>query len=138
MREPDQKYWDAMIIRSWNRFESCAMLTAAAKFEFGQYPHELGLKRSNRCFGGVRSWVATYMPELSKKLWDLPKEKQIDLLRWLQTTNIDVEKPSKKSINYYRESYDKVARNQKHMQQRTISNNLERGLNKNNSWTKVK
>ena len=138
MREPDQKYWDAMIIRAWNRFESCAMLTTAAKLEFGEYPHLLGLKRSEHCFGGVRSWVATHMPELSKKLWDIPKEKQVELLRWLQTTNIDVEKPSKKSVKYYREAYDKVTQNRRYMQQKTLSENLAQTLNRNNSWTKVK
>jgi hypothetical protein len=138
LRAPDQKYWDAMIIRAWNKFESCAHLTIAAKLEFGKYPHELGLKRSKSCFGGVRAWVATYMPQLSQKLWDVPKEKQVELLRWLQTTDIDVGKPDKKATKFYREPYDKVVENRKLMQQRTISNNLEKGLNQNNSWTKSK
>ena len=138
MREPDQKYWDAMIIKAWNNFDSCAQLGTAAKYEFGAYPQELGLKRSKDCFGGVRSWVATYMPQLSQKLWDVPKERQVELLRWLQTTNIDVGKADKKTAKYYAEGYNMVRKNRKLMQQRTVSNNLEKTLNACNSWTKVK
>lgn len=138
MREPNQKYWDAMIIKAWNNFENCKQLVTAAKYEFGDYPQNLGLKRSKNCFGGVRSWVATYMPQLSQKLWDVPREKQVELLRWLQTAGIDVDKPDKKTVKFYREPYDKVVENKKLMQQKTISNNFEQGLNKNNSWTKVK
>ena len=138
MREPDQKYWDAMIIKAWNNFDSCAQLVTAAKYEFGAYPQELGLKRSKDCFGGVRSWVATYMPQLSQKLWDVPKERQVELLRWLQTTNIDVGKADKKTAKYYAEGYNMVRKNRKLMQQRTVSNNLEKTLNAGNSWTKLK
>jgi hypothetical protein len=138
VREPDQKYWDAMIIRAWNNFENCAQLVTAAKYEFGAYPHELGLKRSKNCFGGVRAWVATYMPQLSQKLWDVPKERQVELLHWLQTTDIDIGKADKKTAKYYAEPYNKVSKNKKLMQQRTVSNNLEKTLNAGNSWTKVK
>lgn len=127
-----------MIIRAWNNFENCAQLVTAAKYEFGAYPQELGLKRSKDCFGGVRAWVATYMPQLSQKLWDVPKERQVELLNWLQTTNIDVGKANKKSAKYYAEGYNMVRKNRKLMQQKTISNNLEKSLNSGNSWTKVK
>ena len=127
-----------MIIKAWNNFDSCAQLVTAAKYEFGAYPQELCLKRSKDCFGGVRSWVATYMPQLSQKLWDVPKERQVELLRWLQTTNIDVGKADRKTAKYYAEGYNMVRKNRKLMQQRTVSNNLEKTLNAGNSWTKVK
>ena len=127
-----------MIIKAWNNFDSCAQLVTAAKYEFGAYPQELGLKRSKDCFGGVRSWVATYMPQLSQKLWDVPKERQVELLRWLQTTNIDVGKADRKTAKHYAEGYNMVRKNRKLMQQRTVSNNLEKTLNAGNSWTKVK
>jgi hypothetical protein len=138
MRELDQKYWDAMIIRSWNKFETCNQLSNACFFEFGDYPNKLKLKRNTQMFGGVRAWVACYMPELSEKLWNVPKEKQIELLNWLQTTKIDVQKMSKKANNYGTEASRLTYKNKKLLQQKTLSRDLEKTLNRNNMWQVVK
>jgi hypothetical protein len=138
MREVDQKYWDAMIIRSWNKFETCKQLSYSCFYEFGDYPENLNLKRNTKMFGGVRAWVASYMPELSEKLWNVPKEKQVDLLKWLQTTKIDIQKPSSKQNKYATEAVKKTHKNQKLLQQKTTSKNLEQTLNRNNMWQVVK
>jgi hypothetical protein len=138
MRELNQKYWDAMIIRSWNKFETCKQLSYSCFYEFGNYPENLNLKRNTKLFGGVRAWVATYMPELSEKLWNVPKEKQVDLLNWLQTTKIDIQKASSKQNKYATEAVKKTHRNQKLLQQKTTSKNLEQNLNRNNMWQVVK
>jgi len=138
MREVDQKYWDAMIIRSWNKFETCKKLSYSCFYEFGDYPENLNLKRNTKMFGGVRAWVASYMPELSEKLWNVPKEKQVDLLKWLQTTKIDIQKPSSKQNKYATEAVKRTHKNQKLLQQKTTSKNLEQTLNRNNMWQVVK
>jgi hypothetical protein len=85
MREPTQRFWDAMIIKSWQNFDSCYKLNIWAREEFGKYPQHLELKRTQNCFGsgtqGVRVWVAQYMPALSEQLFALPKERHIELLQ---------------------------------------------------------
>jgi len=138
MREPDQKYWDAMIIRSWNKFENCHQLSNACKDEFGVYPQDLKIKRCTEMYGGVRAWVASRMPELSEKLWNVPKEKQVELLRWLQTTNIDISKKSSKQNKYESEARKNTYKNRKLLQQKTLSHDLEKTLNRNNMWQVVK
>jgi len=138
MREVNQKYWDAMIIRSWNKFESCTNLSVACYHEFGDYPQNLNLKRNTQMFGGVRAWVAAHMPELSEKLWNVPKEKQVDLLNWLQTTKIDVQKKSRKTNNYGSEAHKLLHVSNGRMNQKLVSGKLQQTLNRNNMWQVVK
>jgi len=88
MRKPDQRFWDAMIIRSWQNFDSCNKLKDWCHSEFGCLPYELGLKRTEHCFGAVRAWVATYMKPLSDKLWDLPMNRHVELLDWMDKANV--------------------------------------------------
>jgi hypothetical protein len=137
IRAPDQKFWDAMIIRAWNNFDSCKFLMFQAKLEFGDYPHNLGLIRSTNCFGGVRAWVASELKPLSERLWITPKNKQIELLNWMGTVKLDCSR-DKKTQKYGTEARDKVVVSRRRMQQRTVSINLEKSLNKNNSWNVIK
>lgn len=142
MREVNQRFWDAMIIKAWQNFDSCHKLSLWCLDEFGKFPRELGLKRSENCFGGtagVRVWVSTYMPQLSEKLFALPKERHIELLDWLAKSNID-SKTSKgsKASKYYSEAKNQFTASNKKATQATWSYNLEKTLNKNNRWDIVK
>lgn len=142
MREINQRFWDAMIIKSWQNFDSCHKLSLWCLDEFGKFPRDLGIKRSQNCFGGtngVRVWVATYMPQLSEKLFALPKERHIELLDWLAKSKID-SKTSKgsKSSKYYHEARTEMLKANKKAIQATWSMNLEKNLNQNNKWNIVK
>ena len=142
MREISQRYWDAMIIKSWQNFDNCHKLNLWCLDEFGKFPSELGLKRTQNCFGGtngVRVWVANYMPQLSEKLFALPKERHIELLDWLAKSKID-SKTSRgsRTSKYYSEAKTAFNKSDKKATQATWSYNLEKTLNNGNRWSIVK
>jgi len=143
MREVTQRFWDAMIIKSWQNFDDCHKLNLWAYDEFGDFPQRLDLKRTKNCYGkkgfGVRVWVASFMPALSEKLFALPKERHIELLDWLAKNKIDSLSSRKSRVNkYYNEArHEYLAANRK-ATQATWSMNLEKTLNKNNRWDIVK
>ena len=142
MRKIDQRFWDAMIIKSWQNFDSCHKLSIWCLDEFGKFPSELGLKRASNCFGGtngVRVWVATFMPQLSEKLFALPKERHIEILNWLGKSNIDsLTSKGSKTSKYYYEARSEMKKTDKKAIQATWSMNLEKNLNQNNKWNIVK
>lgn len=141
MRELSQRFWDAMIIKSWQDFDNCDKLNAWAFQEFGDYPMNLDLKRVKNCYPkmGVRVWVDTYMPQLSEKLFALPKNRHIELLDWLGKSSIDsiYQKRSKgkrfiaEITNSHRNSRIKAI-------QTIVSKEIEKGYNRNNQWSVVK
>ena len=138
MREINHRFWDAMIIRSWNEFGNSYSLGMACMYEFGVYPDKLGILR---CKGlikqGTRVWVARQLTPLSERLWITPKEKQIALLDWLEESKLDCI-VNKKARKYGTEAVGKLKRNQQRMQQARISNDLQQSLNQNNMWKVVK
>jgi hypothetical protein len=143
MREISQRFWDAMIIKSWQNFESCQKLNMWAFDEFGKFPKDLELKRTQNCYGfknqGVRVWVANYMPTLSAKLFALPKEKHIELLDWLAKSNVDsLSSKGSKSHKYYNEARNSMKATDIKATQATWSYNLEKTLNNSNRWSVVK
>ena len=143
MREVSQRFWDAMIIKSWQNFDDCYKLNMWAYDEFGDFPERLNLKRTKNCFGkkghGVRVWVATYMPELNQKLFDLPKEKHIKLLDWLAKSKIDsLSTKGLRTTKYYSEAVNAFNKSNKKATQATWSWNLEKTLNNGNRWDIVK
>ena len=138
MREPDQRFWDALIIRAWNNFDSCINLRVACKYEFGCYPEEASFIRTKYCYGGVRAWVATALPKLSEKLWILPKERHVELLDWLEHTKLDCVAHNKQSARYYREARNAAKRGDNLAEQQRISYELGKLLNPMNQFNVVK
>ena len=143
MREPTQRFWDAMIIKSWQNFDSCLKLNIWAMEEFGKFPQDLELKRIQNCFGsggqGVRVWVAQYMPALSERLFALPKERHLEALDWLAESKVDsLSAKGSKSRKYYSEVNRAMKVAERRATQKTWSDNLEKNLNRSNQWTTVK
>lgn len=143
MREPTQRFWDAMIIKCWQDFSDCQKLNTWCYAEFGKYPQYLELKRTQNCFGnrgqGVRVWVAEYMPALSERLFALPKERHLEVLDWLSKSNTDsLTSKGSKSRKYYSEARTAMKAAERKATQKTWSDNLEKNLNRNNRWTVVK
>jgi hypothetical protein len=138
MREINQRFWDAMIIKSWNEFGNSYSLGMACKYEFGVYPDELGLLRcKNLIKQGTRVWVARQLTPLSERLWITPKEKQVALLDWLEETKLDCI-VNKKAEKYGGEAAGRLYRNRLHMKQARLSNDIEQSSNRNNMWKVVK
>jgi len=143
MREPTQRFWDAMIIKCWQNFDSCLKLNTWCHAEFGKYPQDLELKRTQNCFSkggqGVRVWVAEYMPALSERLFALPKERHLEILDWLANSKVDsLSAKGSKTRKYYNEARTSMKAAERKATQKTWSDNLEKNLNRNNQWTVVK
>ena len=141
MREPNQKFWDAMIIKAWQDFKNCGHLYHWSVAEFGKPPVELGLRRTKNMWSkeGVRVWVAKYMPMLSAKLFALPKERHIELLDWLSNSKQDsLTTKGSRNNRYYNEARSANKISERRAIQKTWSENLEKTLNRNNQWTVVK
>jgi len=143
MREPTQRFWDAMIIKCWQDFSDCQKLNTWCYAEFGKYPQYLELKRTQNCFGnrgqGVRVWVAEYMPALSERLFALPKERHLEVLDWLANSKVDsLTSKGSKSRKYYHEARTAMKAAERKATQKTWSDNLEKNLNRNNRWKVVK
>jgi hypothetical protein len=137
MREPTQRFWDAMIIREWYRFGSCKDLKRICLAEFGCWPDELPLHRIESCYGGVRAWVATCMPSLSQKLWGTPKERALEVLDWLGKTKVRCEY-NKSAKKHHNEARNAFKRADAEAEQHRISYNLEKLLNVMNQPNVVK
>jgi len=143
MREPTQRFWDAMIIKSWQNFDTCLKLNIWAMEEFGKYPQYLELKRVQNCIGnkgqGVRVWVAQYMPALSERLFAFPKERHLEVLDWLAESKVDsLSAKGSKTGKYYSEARTAMKAADRRATQKTWSDNLEKNLNRSNQWTTVK
>ena len=140
MREPSQRFWDAMIIKAWRDFKTTQDLYKQSIAEFGKAPWNLPFVRNKEMYGGVRAWVASKLPLLSDKLWVLPKERHIELLDWLDKSKMDCETSmaKNKTMKYVNEARTAFKKDEKKADQATWSYNLEKTINRNNQWTVTK
>ena len=91
----DQKNWDAALINTWRRAGS--VQDAIVLFK------AIGGKRTDECdqplkrfplhgfpwSTGIRVFVASYLPKISDRLWNQTPDKDILLLRKLETSSYD-------------------------------------------------
>lgn len=93
----DQKNWDAALIKTWRMAGNIGDVYVLFKALSGKRTTEcdLPLKRmppSNIPWKvGVRVFVANHLSKISKRLWDQSPEKDILLLRKLETSPYDTE-----------------------------------------------
>ena len=94
----DQKNWDAALIKTWRTAGN--VVDAMSLFK------ALSGKRTDECDPplkrlpapnfpwkvGVRVFVANHLSKISKRLWDQTPDKDILLLRKLETSSYDTEK----------------------------------------------
>ena len=94
----DQKNWDAALIKTWRLAGSIGDVYALFKAISGKRTDECDppLKRMPHpgipWKVGVRVFVANNLSKISARLWDQPPEKDILLLRKLETSSYDTEK----------------------------------------------
>jgi hypothetical protein len=94
----DQKNWDAALIKTWRKAGSVGDVFALFNSLAGKRTDQCDppLKRlPNQNFPwkvGVRVFVANHLSKISNRLWDQPPEKDILLLRKLETSAYDTEK----------------------------------------------
>jgi hypothetical protein len=91
----DQKNWDAALIKTWRLSGTYVDALRLFKTLSGKRTDECDppLKRVPKKFlpfgVGIRVYVAEYLPKISARLWDQPPEKDILLLRKLETSPYD-------------------------------------------------
>lgn len=95
MKAPDQRYYDAMLIRAWRKFANGGTFAGWCRAEFGVWPNELPLLRCRAFYArmGIRVFVAESLPVLS--CWLLACESDHDyiaVLNRLRGSEIDCEK----------------------------------------------
>jgi hypothetical protein len=83
---PDQKYYDAMLIRAYRRFMTGGAFAKWVKETFGVWPSELPLKRCKGFYTkqGVRAFVGAHLRPLADRLLDSEPSDDIETLRLLQ------------------------------------------------------
>jgi hypothetical protein len=93
----DQKNWDAAVIKTWrvagNVMDAMSLFTAISGKLVTQCdpplkrlpPHNFPWKV------GIRVFVANHLSKISKRLWDQTPDKDILLLRKLETSSYDTE-----------------------------------------------
>ena len=94
----DQKNWDAALIKTWRNagsvFDAMTLFTALS----GKHIQDIDppLKRIPRAGFpwkiGIRIFVANHLSKINKRLWEQTPDKDILLLRNLETSSYDTEK----------------------------------------------
>lgn len=86
-----QEYWDACLIKQWRSFGS--VLDAICQWERLTERKFMDVEMLRKPRGGmpwkigVRVFVAEFLPKINDRLIDQPREKDVALLKKLQTSN---------------------------------------------------
>jgi len=92
-----QEYWDACLISGWRNFHNYGRLKERWEAITGEKleVHRDDLKRIPKKFlpykVGARVFVASYLPKINNRLLAQPAEKDVELLKKLQTSSYDTE-----------------------------------------------
>ena len=91
----EQKCWDAALIKIWRTqgtiHDAMSLFTAlTGKLTDQCDPPLKRVPRDGMPFKiGIRVFVASYLPKINDRLWNQPPDKDVLLLRKLQTSNYD-------------------------------------------------
>ena len=134
----DQKNWDAALIKTWRLVGNVGDVYVLFKALSGKRSDECDppLKRMPpKGFPwkiGVRVFVANHLSKISNRLWDQPQEKDILLLRKLETSSYDTE-TQKMHADSALESQQHYFRQNKKRRELTTTNISNR--NNNTNWS---
>ena len=105
----DQKNWDAAVISTWRRAGSVQDAVLLFRDLSGKQLTDCDppLKRIPKMGYpwkiGIRVFVANHLSKISKRLWEQTPDKDILLLRKLETSSYDTEKDTINDLNLARE-----------------------------------
>ena len=137
----DQKNWDAALIKTWRLGGNIGDVYVLFKSLSGKRTDECDppLKRMPNpgipWKVGVRVFVANHLSKISARLWDQSPDKDILLLRKLETSSYDTEKNSM--------HVDKDLAREKRMfrenkERRTLTTSRVSERNKSTDWNVIK
>lgn len=141
MRQPNQRYYDAMLIKAWREDWSGGRFCHWVRDEFGVWPEELPLLRCKAVIGvmRVRVFVAGDLWKLNERLWECKTDGDfISTLNWLGASGIDCVRD--RSAANYRNSVVQNGKNAHERVQKVIDAiNARRQLHRrNDSWATAK
>lgn len=91
----NQKYWDAMLIRGWRKFQTIGEVEYVFISTFKVNPWDIGILRIPNKYvhkkTQVRSFTAGFLPKINDWLNDHSADKDIDLLKKLETSSYTAE-----------------------------------------------
>jgi hypothetical protein len=137
----DQKNWDAALIKTWRLAGSVGDVFVLFKALSGKRSDECDppLKRMPRANYpwriDVRVFVADHLSKISKRMWEQPPEKDILLLRKLETSSYDTE-GEKMHVDKELEEQRKMVRENR--ERRTLTTTRISNRNHNTDWNVVK
>lgn len=91
-KEEMQKFWDAMLIRSWRQFGTIGDLRDMFESTCGVSCHDAEILRKTPPMKGrvgTRVFVAQYLPKINDRLLGQATDKDVALLRALQSSPYD-------------------------------------------------
>jgi hypothetical protein len=137
----DQKNWDAALIKTWRLAGSIGDVYALFKAISGKRTDECDppLKRMPHpgipWKVGVRVFVANNLSKISARLWDQPPEKDILLLRKLETSSYDTEK---EKMHIDKELAGEQKMFKQNRERRTLTTTRISDRNKSTDWNVTK
>lgn len=137
----DQKNWDAALIKTWRLAGSIKDVYVLFLALSGKKASECDppLKRtppSHIPWGvGVRVFVANHLSKINNRLWDQPPEKDILLLRKLETSSYDTESEGMHRDSELEAERKKVRQNRQ--RQELITTNIS-NRNHDTDWSVTK
>ena len=137
----DQKNWDAALIKTWRLAGSIGDVYALFNAIAG--------KRTDACDPplkrmppknipwavGVRVFVANHLSKISNRLWDQPPEKDILLLRKLETSSYDTEAEKMHRDGELESQMNQVRKNR---ERRSLTTTNISNRNRSTDWSVTK
>ena len=141
MSSTHQEYWDACLIRAWR--SNGKLLDAIMMFKSitGEMMYEVTPPLLRTPPAGVpwklsaRAYMAQRLEKISNRLWDQPPEKDVALLKKLQTSNYTTSDGSTNTDNAMERERSQYLRNRKKMGMSTLNVSNQ---NQATDWNVVK
>ena len=123
-----QEYWDACLIKTWRNhgqlIDAMQMFTSMTGKRTDEIdPPLLRLPRAGTPWKlSVRPYMAAYLEKISKRLWEQPPEKDVLLLKKLQTSKYDTTVQNTDRDNEMEAEIRRLKTNQKRNGMSTLAN----------------
>lgn len=144
-----QEYWDACLIKTWRNhgqlIDAMQMFTSVTGKKTDEIdPPLLRLPRAGVPWKlYVRAYMAAHLEKISKRLWEQPPEKDVLLLKKLQTSKYDTTTQNTDRDNEMEAEIRRLRTNQKRNGMSTLANSnsnqaTDWGVSKGSARVKVK
>lgn len=136
--DTDQKIWDACLIKTWRN--AGTVLDAISMYQnIAHKELDFSLLRVPKAGypwkTGIRVFVASHLYKISKRLWQQPPEKDIELLKKLQTSSYTT---SKDDVERDKTLANEASQHKRNSKKVGMSNLAYKNRNYDTNWNVVK